>query len=161
MQHHNFRNKVAKCHKTYSLRRRIVSDFIPEVDEPLNITVDQLWSHIGYQRKIDWNTEGCSKLKRSVTSSGKNGLNIRTNASPKWDSLGARRSCRPLLASRTRCNGLWKPPKFGNKVKIGNKVQFGNKLAVWLKPALITLPILFCRGSTAWQPNWERVQCWF
>ena len=32
-------------------------------------------------------TEGCSKLKRSVDmkSSGKNGLNIRTNASPKWD----------------------------------------------------------------------------
>ena len=32
-------------------------------------------------------TEGCSKLKRSVdmTSSGKNGLNIRTNASSKWD----------------------------------------------------------------------------
>ena len=32
-------------------------------------------------------TEGCSKLKRSVdmTSSGKNGLNIKTNASPKWD----------------------------------------------------------------------------
>ena len=32
-------------------------------------------------------TEGCSRLKRSVdmTSSGKNGLNIRTNASPKWD----------------------------------------------------------------------------
>ena len=31
--------------------------------------------------------EGCSKLKRSVdmTSSGKNGLNVRTNASPKWD----------------------------------------------------------------------------
>ena len=32
-------------------------------------------------------TEGWSKLKRSVdmTSLGKNGLNIRTNASPKWD----------------------------------------------------------------------------
>ena len=32
-------------------------------------------------------TERCSKLKRSVdmTSSGKNDLNIRTNASPKWD----------------------------------------------------------------------------
>ena len=32
-------------------------------------------------------TEACSKLKRSedMTSSGKNGLNIRTNASPKWD----------------------------------------------------------------------------
>ena len=31
--------------------------------------------------------EGCSKLKRSVDmkNSGKNCLNIRTNASPKWD----------------------------------------------------------------------------
>ena len=36
--------------------------------------------------KQNGSTEGCSKLKRSVdmTSSGKNGLNIRTNASPKW-----------------------------------------------------------------------------
>ena len=44
---------------------------------------------------------------------------------------GVRRSKRPLLASRTRCNVLWKPPKFGNKVKIGNKVQFGDKFANW------------------------------
>ena len=38
-------------------------------------------SHVKQNRS----TEGCSKLKRSVdmTSSGKNGLNIRTNASPK------------------------------------------------------------------------------
>ena len=37
--------------------------------------------------KQNRSTEGCSNLKRSVdmTSSGKNGLNIRTNASPKWD----------------------------------------------------------------------------
>ena len=37
--------------------------------------------------KQNRSTEGCSRLKRSVdmTSSGKNGLNIRTNASPKWD----------------------------------------------------------------------------
>ena len=63
-----------------------------------------------------------------MTSSGKNGLNIRTNARPKWDRT---RSKRPLLASRTRCNVLWKPPKLGNKVKIGNKVQFGNKFANW------------------------------
>ena len=37
--------------------------------------------------KQNRSTEGCSKLKRSVdmTSSVKNGLNIRTNASPKWD----------------------------------------------------------------------------
>ena len=35
--------------------------------------------------KQNKSTEGCSKLKRPVdmTSSGKNGLNIRTNASPK------------------------------------------------------------------------------
>ena len=37
--------------------------------------------------KQNRSTEGSSKLKRSVdmTSSGKNGLNIRTNESPKWD----------------------------------------------------------------------------
>ena len=40
----------------------------------------------GYDKQ-NRNTERCSKLKRSVdmTSSGKNGLNIKTNASPKWD----------------------------------------------------------------------------
>ena len=56
-------------------------------------------------------TEGCSKLKRSVnmTSSGKNCLNIRTNASPNGTGPGVRRSKRPLLASRTRFNVLWKP----------------------------------------------------
>ena len=42
---------------------------------------------------------------------------------------GVLRSMRPLLASRIRCNFLWKPPKFGNKVKIGNLVQFGNNFA--------------------------------
>ena len=37
-----------------------------------------------------------------------------------------------LLASRIRCNFLWKPPSFvPNKVKIGNKVQFSNKFANW------------------------------
>ena len=84
-------------------------------------------------KKQNRNTEGCSKLKRSVvmTSSGKNGLNIRTMQVPNGAGPGVRRSKRPLLASRTRCNVLWKPPKFGNKVKIGNKVQFGNKFANW------------------------------
>ena len=40
-----------------------------------------------FSTKQNRSTERCSKLKRSVdmTSSGKNGLNIRTNASPKWD----------------------------------------------------------------------------
>ena len=50
---------------------------------------------------------------------------------PNGAGPGVRRSKRPLLASRTRCNVLWKPPKFGNKVKIGYKVQFGNKFANW------------------------------
>ena len=46
---------------------------------------------------------------------------------------GVRRSKRSLLASRTRCNVhvLWKPPKFGNKVKIGNNVQVGKKFENW------------------------------
>ena len=48
---------------------------------------------------------------------------------PNGTGPGVLRSKRPLLASRTRCNVLWKPPKFGNKVKIGNKVKFGNKVA--------------------------------
>ena len=49
---------------------------------------------------------------------------------PNETGPGVRRSKRPLLASRTRCNVLsWKPPKFDNKVKIGIKVQFGNKFA--------------------------------
>ena len=50
---------------------------------------------------------------------------------PNGTGPGDRRSKRPLLARRTRCNVLWKPQKFGNKVKIGNKVQFGNKFANW------------------------------
>ena len=85
------------------------------------------------QRRQNRSTEGCSKFKvRKQTSSGENGLNIRTNASPKIGTgPGVRRSKRTLLASRTRCNVLWKPPKFGNTVKIGNKVQFGNKFANW------------------------------
>ena len=36
---------------------------------------------------------------------------------PNGTGPGVWRSKRPLLASRTRCNVLWKPPKFGNKVK--------------------------------------------
>ena len=50
---------------------------------------------------------------------------------PNGTGPGVRRSKCPLLASRTRCNVLWKPPKFGNKViLIGIKVQFGNKFAI-------------------------------
>ena len=87
--------------------------------------------HICY--KQNRSTEGCSKLKRSVdmTSSGKMVSTLEQMQVPNGTGPGVRRSKRPLLASRTRCNGLWKPPKFGNKVKIGNKVQFGNRFANW------------------------------
>ena len=50
---------------------------------------------------------------------------------PNVTGPGVRRSKRPLFASRTRCNVLWKPSKFANMVKIGSKVQFGNKFANW------------------------------
>ena len=50
---------------------------------------------------------------------------------PNGTGPGFRRSRRPLLASFTRFNVLWKPPEFGNKVNIGNKVQFGYKLINW------------------------------
>ena len=50
---------------------------------------------------------------------------------PNGTGEGVRRSKRPLLASRTRCNVLRNPPKFHYKVKIGNKVQFVNKFANW------------------------------
>ena len=36
---------------------------------------------------------------------------------PNGTGPGVRRSKRPLLASRTRCNVLWKPQKFGIKSK--------------------------------------------
>ena len=83
--------------------------------------------------KQNRSTEGCSKLKKSVdmTSSGKIVSTLEQMQVPNGTGPGVRRSKRPLLASRTRCNVLWKPPKFGNKVKIGIKVQFGNKFANW------------------------------
>ena len=52
---------------------------------------------------------------------------------PNGTGTAVRRSKRPLLASSNRCKVLWKPPKFGNKVKIGNKVQFGNKFVTDLR----------------------------
>ena len=53
--------------------------------EDCDIILDQINDDDIYEQNRS--TEGCSKLKRSVdmTSSGKNGLNIRSNASPKWD----------------------------------------------------------------------------
>ena len=55
------------------------------ITKSAHIFHDKVEMQINYEQ--NGSTEGCSKLKRSVdmTSSGKNGLNIRTNASPKWD----------------------------------------------------------------------------
>ena len=49
---------------------------------------------------------------------------------PNGTGLGARRSKRPLLASRTRCN-VGNLQNLVYKVKIGIKVQFGNKVTNW------------------------------
>ena len=59
---------------------------IPTVQNVLNDFV-YLETSQNANKKQNRRTEGCSKLKRSVdmTSSGKNGLNIITNTSPKWD----------------------------------------------------------------------------
>ena len=62
---------------------------------------------------------------------------------PNGTGPGVSMSKRPLLASRTRCNVLWKPPKLGKKVKIGNKVQFGNKFAKWCNVLSIECNIIY------------------
>ena len=81
-----------------------------------------------FQSQIEVPRDIRNSKSQIMTSSGENGLNVRTQV-PNGIGQGVRRSKRPLLTSRTRCNVLWKPPKFGNKVKIGNKVQAGNKFA--------------------------------
>ena len=90
---------------------------------------------------------------------------------PNGTGTGVRRSKSPLLASRTRCNGLWKPPKFGNKVKIG-KVQFDNKFAncvmsYQLRVSLyIVIPecrVTFGRGrlhNVWWDPHIDHKTSW-
>ena len=92
---------------------------------------------------------------------------------PSGTGPGVRRSKRPLLASRTRCNVLWKPPKFGNKVKIGIKVEFGNKFAnrcnVWSIEGVIVyghIPechVTFGRGrlhNVWWDPHIDHKTSW-
>ena len=71
--------------RTFLLNERTThAEFYMEELSSLNDWGVGDYSILGRQNR---STEGCSKLKRSVdmTSSGKNGLNIRTNASPKWD----------------------------------------------------------------------------
>ena len=153
--------------------------------DKLSLTCPRLWSIkdicIGLyvlKRLLKQNrsTEGCSKLKRSVdmTCSGKNGLNIRTNISPKWD--------------RTRCPGgvsvlCWLAApvalfygnlqNLGNKVKIGNKVKFGKKVAnccnIWLIEGVIVyghVPechVTFGRGrlhNVWWDPHIDHKTSW-
>ena len=92
---------------------------------------------VTYVQKQNRSTEGCPKPKSpaDTTSPGKNGLNTRTNASPK---------CKSQIGQDQMSGGVsvicWLAapvamfygnlPKFGNKVKIGNKVQFGDRLKI-------------------------------
>ena len=80
-----------------------------------------------YDKKQNRSTEGCSKLKRSVdmTSSGKNGLNIRTNASPKWD--------------RTRIKTFVMTQ---NSFPDNNFQVFPNNNFKWLKNRIIPLKVI-------------------
>ena len=114
-----------------------------------------------------------------MTSSGRMVSTLEQMQVPNGTGPGVRRSKRPLLASRTRCNVLWKPPKFGNKVKIGIKVQFGIKFAnrcnVWSIEGVIVyghVPechVTFGRGrlhNVWWDPHidhktsWESQKLW-
>ena len=54
--------------------------------EPSSVILNQT-KQFQTVEKQNRSTEGCLKLKSSVdmTSSGMNGLNIRTNANPMWD----------------------------------------------------------------------------
>ena len=67
--------EILKLHLNHNLQSDVE---IPKLDLDHNLQSDV---------EQNRSAEGYSKLKRSVdmTSSGKNGLNIRTNASPKWD----------------------------------------------------------------------------
>ena len=120
--------------------------------------------------KQNRSTEECSKTwqVQERTVSILEQMQVPNGAGP-----GVRRSKRPLLASRTRCNVLWKPPKFGNKVKIGNKVQFGNKFAikcnVWSIEGVIVyghVPechVTFGRGrlhNLWWDPHIDHKTSW-
>ena len=98
MRKEDFRHgaKFAETAKVETISRRNVKRFILSVihNHMISLTIHPIVNSmtIGYmpyipRAKQNRSTEGCSRLKNSVemTSSGKNGLNIRTNASPKWD----------------------------------------------------------------------------
>ena len=74
--------------QVFKVALSFVDHYVPVV---INFMIYQRLSMyiIKWAKKQNRSTEGCSKLKRSVdlTSSGKNGLNIRTNASTKWDRI--------------------------------------------------------------------------
>ena len=61
---------------------------------------------------------------------------------------GVRRSKRPVLTSRIRCNAIWKPPKFCNKVKFGNKIQVGNKLAYFVMSDQLRVSLYMVQNVT-------------
>ena len=99
--------------------------------------------------KQNRSTEGCSKLKRSVdmTSSGKMVSTLEQMQVQNGTGPGFRRSNRPLFASRTCFNVLWKPPNFGNKVK-----NFDGKLCSTLQISSKGYP----KGENGKQLKWDK-----
>ena len=85
------------------------------------------------ESKQNRSTQGCSKftVRKHDKFRWKWSQHLNECKSQNGTGPGVWRSKRPLLASRIRCNVVWKPPKFGYKVKIGSKVQFGNNFANW------------------------------
>ena len=81
--------------------------------KPIHDILHSTKNHILHLNIIKQNrrTEGCSKQVRERMVSTLEQMQVPNGTGP-----GVRRSKRPLLASRTRCNILWRLPTFGNKV---------------------------------------------
>ena len=113
--------------------------------------------------KQNRSTEGCSKLKRSVEWQVQEGMvsTLEQMQVPDGTGPGVRRSNRPLLASRIRCNVLRKHPKFGNKC--------ANLCNVWSIEGVIVYghvpecPVTFGRGrlhNVRWDPHIDHKTSW-
>ena len=69
---------------------------------------------------------------------------------PNGTGPGVRRSKRPLLASRTRCNVLWKPP--GNlvirsKLVIRSSSVIGSKIGVMFDQLRVSLEMIMSQND--------------
>ena len=117
--HHRTQDQY--LYESYFLKAKKIKPYLKNKDTFVTLcwitslpeTTLLLWQDHMAMRCIKQNrsTEGCSKLKRSVdmTSSGRMVSTLEQMQVPNGTGPGVRRSKRPLLASRTRCNVPWKP----------------------------------------------------